>query len=347
MISLVIIARNEERSIERCIASFRESIDEIILCDTGSMDNTISIASSLGASIYHYSWSDDFSAARNFAIEKAKNPYILMVDADEWLLKGEEEIRRYQKHLPHFVGKVKVVNQFLLRGHEEISSVWISRLFPKGILYSGPIHEQLVHNLPEQRTAIVFGHDGYLPQQKTSKKGRNELILRKCLDTDPDDFYYNYQLGKELENSGQFLEASKYYKQALDRVPNAARVRHDIIVRSIFTFKKAGLFDDMLKLFSLEEFQYSADYHFATGDAWLDYAIAFPDQAYAILPRIEEAWLRCLLLGDNKIDDDAVVGRGSFLAAENLYSFYSSLGDERRAQKFKEKAALMRKKMSI
>ena len=84
-ISLCMIVKNEERSLARCIKSVKSLVDEIIIVDTGSNDNTINIAKDLGAEIYNFEWCDDFSAARNESIKYANHQWILLLDADEFV----------------------------------------------------------------------------------------------------------------------------------------------------------------------------------------------------------------------------------------------------------------------
>ena len=66
-ISLCMIVRNEEESLERCLESARNVADEIIIVDTGSTDGTIDIAKRYTQKVYEFPWIDDFAAARNFA----------------------------------------------------------------------------------------------------------------------------------------------------------------------------------------------------------------------------------------------------------------------------------------
>ncbi len=82
-ISLCMIVRNEEGSIRRAIESVAFLMDEIVVVDTGSTDNTIKILESLGITPYHKEWTDDFSEARNYALSKATKDWILVLDADE------------------------------------------------------------------------------------------------------------------------------------------------------------------------------------------------------------------------------------------------------------------------
>ena len=85
MISACIITKDEEKNIDRCLESIKNIVDEIIIVDTGSNDNTVNVAKRYSNKIFHYVWEDDFSKARNFAIEKANGDYILFLDADEYL----------------------------------------------------------------------------------------------------------------------------------------------------------------------------------------------------------------------------------------------------------------------
>lgn len=82
-ISLCMIVKNEEKVLRRCLDSLKGICDETIIVDTGSTDATKSIAAEYTDKVYDFKWIDDFSAARNFAMDKATCDYIYMADADE------------------------------------------------------------------------------------------------------------------------------------------------------------------------------------------------------------------------------------------------------------------------
>lgn len=82
-ISLCMIVKNEERILDRCLSCIADLVDEIIIVDTGSSDRTREIAEGYTDKIYDFAWTDDFSAARNFAFSKATKDYIYSADADE------------------------------------------------------------------------------------------------------------------------------------------------------------------------------------------------------------------------------------------------------------------------
>lgn len=83
--SLCMIVKNESAVLKRCLISIADIMDEIIIVDTGSTDNTKEIAAEFTDKIYDYTWIDDFAAARNFAFSKANMDYIYSADADEVL----------------------------------------------------------------------------------------------------------------------------------------------------------------------------------------------------------------------------------------------------------------------
>jgi glycosyltransferase involved in cell wall biosynthesis len=85
LLSLCLIARDEETSLGRCLASARSVVDELVVVDTGSRDHTAEVARAAGARLESLPWSNDFAAARNFSLSLAASEWILVLDADEEL----------------------------------------------------------------------------------------------------------------------------------------------------------------------------------------------------------------------------------------------------------------------
>ena len=83
MVSACVIAKNEERNLPRWLDSMREVADELIVVDTGSTDATVALAEQAGARVFHFTWIDDFAAAKNYALDQARGRWILFLDADE------------------------------------------------------------------------------------------------------------------------------------------------------------------------------------------------------------------------------------------------------------------------
>jgi tetratricopeptide (TPR) repeat protein len=85
-LSFCSIVKNEAHNLDRCLASIKPYVDELIVVDTGSTDDTVAIAQRYGATVGHFEWCNDFAAARNYACTLATGDWILTLDADEELI---------------------------------------------------------------------------------------------------------------------------------------------------------------------------------------------------------------------------------------------------------------------
>src|SRR3984957_12225351 len=89
------IVRNEEHHLPDCLESIRHIVDEIVLVDTGSTDDTVAIARSFGARVEIHPWQQDFATPRNVGLDLARGRWILYIDADERLRPiSREAVRR-------------------------------------------------------------------------------------------------------------------------------------------------------------------------------------------------------------------------------------------------------------
>ena len=91
-LSVCIIGKNEEKNIEKCLAPLMAYDFEIVYVDTGSTDHTKELAAKYTDNIYDFEWISDFSAARNFSLEKATRDYVLVLDCDEYLTHLDPEV---------------------------------------------------------------------------------------------------------------------------------------------------------------------------------------------------------------------------------------------------------------
>ncbi len=349
-ISAALIVKDEERCLARCLASLAGLVDEVVVVDTGSTDCTVGIARAHGAVVHAFAWCDDFAAARNAALAHTTGDWVLMLDADEWLLHGVaqvlDDVRRIS---PTFVGEIEVVSSIGVRtaagdSGETTSSGWIPRLLPRGVRWTGRVHEQPDWDGPVIRTGLRAGHDGYTPALVDAKRGRNAALLRAELRADPYDAHLLLQLGRALESDREYADAVDAYLRALERTPADAPARHDLVVRLLFTLGQACRTQEALDLADAEgpRWSESPDFFFCLGDLLLNHGIAHPEETAQVIPVIEGAWLRCLELGEHPELVGAVAGRGSHLAAYNLAVLYESLGQPAKASEFHRRSRDLR-----
>ena len=344
-LALVMIARDEARCVARCLESARPWVDEMLVLDTGSLDDTAEIAARCGAHVAHFKWADDFAAARNAALALTDAAWCLVLDADEWITNGGESLAALRSQAAGFIGQISVASLFDdARGAVGQAPSWLPRVLPQGVRYAGRVHEQPDSSLPRRRLPLVIAHDGYLDAQTAHKRGRNERLLGLALAAQPDDAYLRYQLGKDLEVRGLFDAAAPHYAQAMEQGDARAAWRHDLVLRTLFTLKKLGRFEQALALAEVEmpRWSNSPDFYFTLGDLLLDWAATVPERAGELLPMIESSWLRAIEIGEQPQLQDTVRGRGSYLAAHNLVVLHAGLGDEAQAQMWREREAEFR-----
>ena len=144
-LSVVIIARNEERNMERCLKSVLWA-DEIVVADSGSTDGTVAICERHGCRVQKTPWLG-FSRTRQFAVAQASHDWILSIDADEEASDElRAEIQSLLKNAPPFRGYRIPVRSFFL-GRLIRHSGWNKeshvRLFHKkySVYTDRPLHE--------------------------------------------------------------------------------------------------------------------------------------------------------------------------------------------------------------
>jgi glycosyltransferase involved in cell wall biosynthesis len=347
-LALVVIARNEARCIARCLESARPFVDRMILLDTGSTDDTVAIAQACGATVHHFTWCDDFAAARNAALDHSDADWNLVLDSDDWLegdakALGSEVLPPAAVAPPGFVGCVRIVNR--AAADQPVARKFIPRILPRGVRYEGRIHEQPVSPLPKVVLPLTLRHDGFEEEQLARKAGRNEAILRAELKASPGDSYLWYQLGREHLVRGQAQEAVEALLSAHRTSTADTPYRHGIVVTLIQALKRAERFPEALALIDGEHVLWprSPDFYFAVADLYLEWASRNPAIAMdELLPVVEGAWKRCLDIGEQPGLDGSVEGCGSHLAAQNLAMLYQTLGIDDEAQAYAAMAGEMR-----
>nr|MCR5446016.1 glycosyltransferase family 2 protein [Schwartzia sp. (in: firmicutes)] len=150
-VTACVIVKNEEKNIESWLESARRLADQIIVVDTGSEDKTKALAAEGGAELFDFPWCNDFSAAKNYALEQADGDWIVFLDADETIRendapKAREAMERYLKDMRVMGFVCRLVDYDQKEPEVEKDDCYQIRIFrnSRSIRYEGRIHEHLV-----------------------------------------------------------------------------------------------------------------------------------------------------------------------------------------------------------
>ena len=208
-VTLCMIARDEERFLPECLRRALPAVDEIVLVDTGSTDRTVAIAESFGARVLHQPWADDFSAPRNAALAAATGDWILVLDADEFLVGAAAARIRELVRASGVAGwHMRFTNVYTSGKTVGVMMVRLFRNLP-GLAWQNVIHEQVTPSLLRagRELGLELGsceveveHHGYSDEvmQSRGKNERNERLFSKQLAQTPDDVYCLYKYGDFL-----------------------------------------------------------------------------------------------------------------------------------------------------
>jgi glycosyltransferase involved in cell wall biosynthesis len=199
-VSVVMICKNEEAVLGRCLESVKEA-DEIIICDTGSTDRTIEIAKQFTDKVFtDYVWEDNFAKARNHALSKATGDWVLSIDADEYLTCPFSAVR--EAAAKGFMA----VNVKMTAESGPPSHFWFPRLFLRSpnVWWEGAIHNH-ISVMGEDVGAVTLTY-GYSPAH-TLDPLRSMRILEKEVADRPDCIRERFYLGREYFYRGQYDQA--------------------------------------------------------------------------------------------------------------------------------------------
>lgn len=206
-ITVALIVKNEKDHIETVLESVRGA-DEIIVCDTGSTDNTVDLAKKYTDKIYtDYTWNDDFAEARNHALSKSTGDWVLSIDADEYLEEGGvEKIRQLIQNTTNKTFKVKLQS----KGQIHHSP----RLFinDRTVKWVGKAHETL-SVIEDNKTDVQITY-GYSTAHQLDPD-RMLRILQKSVDETPTSARDLYYLAREHYYRKDYPKAIEVFEECL------------------------------------------------------------------------------------------------------------------------------------
>ncbi len=227
------IVKNEEKNLPACLESVKEAVDEIIVVDTGSTDNTVEVAKRFGAKVYYFQWCDHFAKARNESLKHATCDYILWLDADDRMKKEDVkkliELKKFLNPQDKYAFYFQLVNEYKDGRQDRCFQI---RMFPNSdqIRFKGRIHETVMADLKRLKIESKFlepviriFHMGYREKNR-SKLERNLKLLLKALEEAPEEHIYYYYLGMTYSGLGETEKAKEYLKKLL----RSEKIKHGL-----------------------------------------------------------------------------------------------------------------------
>lgn len=332
-LSACLIVRDSEEDIAWCLDGLAGEVDEIVVVDTGSQDATKRIARHYTKRVYEFRWQDDFSAARNFALSKARGAWVFFVDSDERLTDASRGGRL--RHAAWQAAEKGLATLSLVRHEVDTSGQAVPdapdnravRLLrrQKGLRYHDPIHEYVAYGdgrpVPSEDVpadVVALWHRGYAPERIAAKRARNLALLEQMERTGAKKpFLHYYLMGlyffkecwedvcREAELSlaaGErppegALEVWRNYQMALEKIGDEARMR-ELLARTLREAPELPETYMRLAIFAM------MDEDFAAGERYLlaakEREAAFPaacptdyDTFRQTLPQVEHLLAQC------------------------------------------------------
>lgn len=224
-VSLCMIVRNEEANLRACLECCADLVDDIVIVDTGSSDQTKSIAESFRARVFESPWQDSFAAARNESLRHAAGQWIFWMDADDRI---DEENRERLKQLfaelkPDMAGYM-ITCRILPPGKSDVVRlVDHARIFPNHpeVRWKYRVHEQILPAVVRlggqvRRTDISVCHVGYQDEKLSHQKLLRNLRLMEMDQKDhPSDPFILFNLARAQERLGKLSEAIPLWEKSL------------------------------------------------------------------------------------------------------------------------------------
>ena len=195
LLSIAMMVRNEEKNLPRCLESVKGLNAELIVVDTGSLDQTVKIAKDYGAKVYYHPWENNFAKHRNQSFSYATGDWIFQIDADEELVFHHNRAPRV---LLEFLEQVRPDMNAIgltctdIEAGKPVTNIQLARIFRRGkVTYKRKIHNEPVFD--GLIGIFPFGklnHYGYDldPLERKRKEKRTVGLLEEALEENPRDY---------------------------------------------------------------------------------------------------------------------------------------------------------------
>lgn len=219
-ISASLMVKNESKYIRLCLESIKDFVDEIVIVDTGSTDNTKEICKQYTDKIYDYQWNDSFADARNFALSKCTGDWIFRIDGDEEA-PVDLKVNAYNAMINGEADAFLVpIKNFQPNGEAHLSTTLRVFRNNKDLKYDGRVHEEIdtcIRNLGFKALKInnYLLHYGYLKGIQKQKTDLYFKLLMLDYNDNPKNFKTLMNLANHYVHQGNYSLAVEFYKDCV------------------------------------------------------------------------------------------------------------------------------------
>jgi tetratricopeptide (TPR) repeat protein len=230
-LSLCMIVRDNAKTLAACLESIRPWVDEMIVVDTGSVDETPRIVESFGARLFHFPWCDDFSAARNESLRHATGDWIFWMDSDDTIPpecgRGLRELVDAQNDGPAMAYVMQVhcpgggENGDPTHNLTVVDHVKLFRNRPE-LRFDGRMHEQILGAIRRlggeigwSELYVVHSGSDQSPAAQARKLERDLRLLTLELTERPEHPFTLFNLGMTHAHANRFAEASGFLRRSI------------------------------------------------------------------------------------------------------------------------------------
>lgn len=230
-LAVAIVVRDEERCVGRCIDSLlKTDVDEILVLDTGSRDQTRDIVREYGdtrVSLHRTEWTGSFARARNHAMTLLSSDWVFFLDADEWLMARPRELKPIVQAAASVYGNQCTFSPRIVEHGSPTLYLDIPRIMHVGTTrFDGSIHEYpVLVETPGTLPGLVgieiqVEHDGYSENvvEGTQKVARNLKIIEESLAREPSNprlLFYRLRDGASVFDVAEVLACLASFNQML------------------------------------------------------------------------------------------------------------------------------------
>jgi len=216
-LTICLITKNEGLNIKPFLASFSDLSNNFIIVDTGSTDETVSIAIEENIEVHHFDWCDDFSMARNFCLSKVKTPWVMMVDADQRI--SDESIKILKSCFKETSSSVDV---FYLKSTFNNTSIFLPKIWRSNLnlKYIYPVHEYLSFEGKSIKSTNCEAIIENTPQDDYRKSRKKYIsIMEKYITENGEDLHLLYYLVSDNNYLGDYQKVLSWAARYLSNNP--------------------------------------------------------------------------------------------------------------------------------